>query len=609
MDIQSGKVLVKKIAILIIILASRLTTYAATWTVTNINDSGAGSLRQAIINSNADVTTPRLITFAIGTGVQTITPLTQLPTITETVTIDGTTQPGWAIDNPVIVISGATVGGAGDGLFFNGVDDCVIQGLVINNGFHHGILIADAFPVGSNNNAVYGCFLGIDQTGTIAVPNLDGIRINAFSNVTPDFSDNNIIGGTGPGQRNVISGNNNAGIQLIKNVNNTIIQNNYIGTDKTGTIAVPNIGYGIGIFGSETPLPVEHCNDTLITGNIISGNTSGDPTDPSPGIALQLNCIGTIIQNNFIGVDVTGVTALPNDIGIILTGAYPGSPSSNGAIDSTLIGGPGASQANVISSNNQYGVILQYNIINSMIQNNFIGTDASGTRVLGNGFSGVLIQGQNGSPCTNNLIGGTAADDGNTIVNNGGMSSTDNFGVLLNGDPTTPDILNPILGNSIFNNVGNGIKLLNNGNDMQMSPKILSASSTNNIVTITAMAPTTPAGALFRLEFFANTLNRNPITEGQLYLGAASPVSAGDVATETFISAYYLTNPYISATATNLNNVGSTPGDTSEFSLNFKAGTAGRASAISQAIIAKYCPFTTPVSIHVPPVGIIITPS
>src|ERR1051326_4108678 len=81
---------------------------ANTFTVTNTNDSGNGSLRQAITDANnhagADV-----IDFNIsGAGVHTITPASQPPFITDKVTIDGTTQPGYA-DKPLIEISGATV--------------------------------------------------------------------------------------------------------------------------------------------------------------------------------------------------------------------------------------------------------------------------------------------------------------------------------------------------------------------------------------------------------------------------------------------------------------------------------------------------------------------
>ena len=66
---------------------------AATFTVINTNDSGAGSLRQAILDANANPGTD-LIEFNIpGTGPHTIQPISTLPTITDRVVIDGHTQP------------------------------------------------------------------------------------------------------------------------------------------------------------------------------------------------------------------------------------------------------------------------------------------------------------------------------------------------------------------------------------------------------------------------------------------------------------------------------------------------------------------------------------
>ena len=69
--------------------------FAATFAVTNVNDSGAGSLRQAILSANASANVLDTITFNIGgVGPFTITPLTDLPTVIDPVVIDGYTQPG-----------------------------------------------------------------------------------------------------------------------------------------------------------------------------------------------------------------------------------------------------------------------------------------------------------------------------------------------------------------------------------------------------------------------------------------------------------------------------------------------------------------------------------
>src|SRR5262245_60473513 len=84
--------------------------------VTNTNDSGAGSFRQAIIDSNTSAGVLDTIDFNIsGSGVQTISPTFALPTITDPVMIDGTTQPGY-MGTPLIELSGANAGLGVDGL-------------------------------------------------------------------------------------------------------------------------------------------------------------------------------------------------------------------------------------------------------------------------------------------------------------------------------------------------------------------------------------------------------------------------------------------------------------------------------------------------------------
>src|SRR5258708_27938781 len=121
-----------------IVCFGALIAQAATFTVTNTNDSGAGSLRQAILDADASAGAD-LITFNIsGAGVHTISPLSVLPTITDPVTIDGYTQPGASVntlaggDNAILLIelSGAAAGGV-DGLSIT-AGSCTIRGLVIN---------------------------------------------------------------------------------------------------------------------------------------------------------------------------------------------------------------------------------------------------------------------------------------------------------------------------------------------------------------------------------------------------------------------------------------------------------------------------------------------
>ena len=208
------------------------------FTVTNTNDSGSGSLRQAILDANS--MGGGTITFSItGMGVHTIGPLTVLPPITQSVIIDGTTQPGWmANTNPptmglntvlVIELSGAMAPPNSNfsGLTIN-ADNCTVRGLVINS-FQH-----DAIDVVSNGNVIAGNFIGTNATGTAALPN-GSQGVGAV--IVGGTASNNTIGGTTPDARNLVSGNVGEGIFIQLGTGNTV-QGNLIGTDVTGTLAL-----------------------------------------------------------------------------------------------------------------------------------------------------------------------------------------------------------------------------------------------------------------------------------------------------------------------------------------------------------------------------------
>src|SRR5947209_2840905 len=154
----------------------------AVFTVTTTDDSGPGSLRQAILDANAN---PELdtIAFAIGDGgVQTIRPKSDLPNITDPVILDGTTQPGFA-GQPLIVLNGSDSTSPQSSI--NGLTitagSTTVRGLVIQ-AFDIGILLS-----GGGNNTIAGNYLGTDVTGTQAVGNGSGVDIRGS---------NNVVGGT-----------------------------------------------------------------------------------------------------------------------------------------------------------------------------------------------------------------------------------------------------------------------------------------------------------------------------------------------------------------------------------------------------------------------------
>src|SRR5678809_1230600 len=112
-------------------------TLLSTYTVTNTNDSGSGSLRQAILDSNKH-SGADLIRFAIGSGAKTITPRSALPGVMDTTTVDATTQPGYS-GKPLIQLNGSNVT-SGPGLIVYGANSTV-RGFAINRFGGNGIML------------------------------------------------------------------------------------------------------------------------------------------------------------------------------------------------------------------------------------------------------------------------------------------------------------------------------------------------------------------------------------------------------------------------------------------------------------------------------------
>ena len=140
----------------------------ATLTVLNTDDGGSGSLRQAILDSNASVGVADTIVFAIpGLGAHTIAPASALPTITDPVVIDGTTQPT-SVSGLAIEIDGAGAGAGADGLVIT-AGGSTVRGLVINRFQGHGSGVnAGGLGIilsGPGGNRIVGDFLGTDPHG------------------------------------------------------------------------------------------------------------------------------------------------------------------------------------------------------------------------------------------------------------------------------------------------------------------------------------------------------------------------------------------------------------------------------------------------------------
>jgi hypothetical protein len=371
----------------------------STFTVTNTNDSGTGSLRQAILDSNGSAGT-NTIGFNIGGGgVQTIQPQSALPVITNAVLIDGTTQPGFT-GSPLIVLNGSKAGTGVTGLTIS-AGYSTVQALVINGFTADGVAFAT-----NGSNRMSDNFIGTDATGTQAVPNSgNGISVT---------SSNNLIGGLSAGIRNIISGNKGNGL-LIGGTGN-LVQGNYIGTDIAGTAVLGNSQMGVRVNAQNNSIG----GTTPTAGNLISGNGQG---------GLEIFDSANMVQGNLIGTNLTGTVALANaGAGIFVTFG-----SNN------TIGGAGTGARNLISGNTGAGIWLGSSTIEgNRVMGNYIGTNPAGTAALGNGGGGIYVFG--GSP--NNIIGGTLAGAGNLISGNQGnginLFSTGNLvqGNLIGTDVT-----------------------------------------------------------------------------------------------------------------------------------------------------------------------------
>ena len=198
-----------------------------TFAVTTNADSGPGSLRQAILNSNLVSGGVNTISFAIpGGGVQTIALLTGLPAINNPVLIDGFSQPGYD-GTPLIVLSGVQAGGA-DGLTITG-SDVTVRGLDIGNFLSGaGILISGAAATGDTITANN---IGTDPSGSTARPNGFGVQIlNGASE--------NTIGGATAAAGNLIAFNTGPGVQVEgdSSLGNQITANRDFSNDAQGSL-------------------------------------------------------------------------------------------------------------------------------------------------------------------------------------------------------------------------------------------------------------------------------------------------------------------------------------------------------------------------------------
>jgi hypothetical protein len=462
-------------AVILVFFLATLSARANTFTVINTADSGAGSLRQAISDANNHAGADTIAFNISGAGVHTIAPLSGLPAFTETVTIDGYTQPTASANtlpsgdnaNLLIELNGTNAGSGVNGLTVS-ANNCTIRGLVINRFSRDGIQIDS----GVSGNLIEGNFIGTDVNGAAAAPNLNsGVIV---------LGNGNTIGGTAPAARNLISGNGDAtknfnGIRL-EFANNNLVEGNIIGLDHSGVNVIANQGNGISdISGaSNTFGGAAGGAGNLISGNALNGIVVQDVAGATTGTGTL-----TLIAGNRIGTDVTGTLDRGNvDDGVLLV-----------QVTKVTVGGTTAGAANLLSGNDGNGVRLVQNANNNVIRGNFIGTDATRTLSLGNALAGVLVE---DATSTGNTV------QGNSIFSNGSL------GIDLNADGVT------------LNDTGDGDTGANN---LQNFPVLESVSNSGGMTNISGRL-NSAASTMYRIEFFANdTIDSTGYGEGQTYLG------------------------------------------------------------------------------------------
>ena len=424
---------------------------AATQTVTNCADSGAGSLRQAIADANDNdeivfdisleavgystgALDPGLVTNEAGgnTWFRIIVSTTQLSLSNKTgINIKGSTQTREANNSlgPKVEIRQGNTNINGFYLYYTHY--CTIEGLVVNgfNGGYSAIRMSD-----STYNDILGCYLGTTTSGEAAYATNRGVRLVSNSN------HNRIGDGTVAG-RNIISGNTFYGININES-NSNEVTGNYIGTEANGTSSLANSSGGILIENSSTDNRIGS-SESSGQRNIISGHSgSGDF-----GIKLD-GVTNNYIEGNWIGIG-TDESEVDNNYGIEITNS-----SQNNQIIS-----------NIIAGNNPYGIYIHESGTNSNeVLGNYLGNVSNGQVSRQNWTAAVYIYNGsqynkigNGTQSGRNIISGNNANgiqidssNSNDVLGNYIGTKPDGESGLSNGDAIE------IINGSKFNRIGDG---------------------------------------------------------------------------------------------------------------------------------------------------------
>ena len=360
--------------------------WANTYTVTNTNNSGWGSLRWAIERANSRAGADTIL-FSPDLVGHPINPTSALPPLTDSATVLGDVNDD---DAPDIVVSGLRLASA-DGLALNG-DNSVVDGLVVTNFAGYQLSI-----VGASYCLVKSCHLGTDLLGTRERITHGGLHL--------DDAQHCQIGGTSRAERNVIAGSEVHGaIRLDGSHDNTIAGNN-VGVSRDGSAVltrdelIESPRWGLNLYDSDR--------------NAIGGTTA-DSRNLFAGLNAGVTLSGSqenTVQGNWFGLAENGDTSLP----LLVAGVGVSNSPNN------TIGGPSSLGArNVFAGGADYGVVIHDDELyhpastGTVIQGNYFGLNAAGTaqRSLAAGVAVRRVNATDGNP-GEQTIGGTTAREGN----------------------------------------------------------------------------------------------------------------------------------------------------------------------------------------------------
>jgi titin len=270
------------------------------------------------------------------------------------------------------------------GVFIDGAPRNLLLGNILSGNTTAGVIIQGTSASG---NVLEENLVGLNATGSRVV----GSSGSQQSGVLILDASQNIVGGTSPAARNVLSGN-IVGVNISNfDASGNVVEGNFIGTNANGVAAVPN---QTGVYINSSPSNIIG-GSTPGAGNLISGNTVS-------GVNIYGTLTsGNLVQGNLIGTDVTGTAAIPNSSGVFIELA-----------PSNTIGGPTSAAGNLISGNLVAGVYIFDQASGNLVQFNRIGI-TSGGKALGNLQYGVLL-----FNAANNIIDMSKAT-GNIIANSG----------------------------------------------------------------------------------------------------------------------------------------------------------------------------------------------